>query len=203
MMEDISLVACHECDLLHRLQPLPKGGVARCTRCGAVLARHKQNSLDRCLSLTIAGLILFAISNTYPFLALRSEGLVRETTLISGVAGLYAQDMLGIALLVFLTTILVPLTQLSGMLYILLPLKFNRLPWMLPVIFRFLQQIQPWGMVEVFMLGILVSVVKLAKMASIIPGIALYSFVGLIFVLAGIMASLDPQIVWDRLGESQ
>ncbi len=57
-------------------------------------------------------------------------------------------------------------------------------------------------MVEVFMLGILVSVVKLAKMASIIPGIALYSFTGLIFVLAGIMASLDPHIVWDRLGES-
>ncbi len=202
-MGDISLVACHECDLLHRLQPLPKGGVARCTRCRAVLTRHKQNSLDRTLSLTIAGLILFVISNTYPFLALQSEGLVRETTLISGVAGLYAQEMRGLALLVFLTTILVPLTQLSGMLYILLPLQFDRLPWMMPIIFRMLQKIQPWGMMEVFMLGILVSVVKLAKMADIIPGIALYSFVALIFVLAGIMASLDPHIVWDRLGESK
>lgn len=201
-MIDISLVACHECDLLHRLQPLPKGGVARCTRCRAVLVRHKQNSLDRTLSLTIAGLILFIISNTYPFLALKSEGLVRETTLISGVAGLYAQDMRGLALLVFLTTILMPLFQLSGMLYILLPLKFNRLPWRLPIIFRFLQKIQPWGMVEVFMLGILVSVVKLVKLADIIPGIALYSFVGLIFVFAGIMASLDPPTIWGRLGES-
>ncbi len=198
-MEAVSLIACHECDLLHRLQPLPKGGVARCTRCRAVLTKHKENSLDRTLSLTIAGLILFVISNTYPFLSLTSEGLVRETTLISGLAGLYAQGMLGLALLVFLTTILVPLIQLSGMLYIMLPLKFNRLPWMLPIIFRFLQKIQPWGMMEVFMLGILVSVVKLVKLASIIPGIALYSFVGLIFVLAGIMASLDPHTVWSKL----
>ncbi len=199
-MDGISLVACHECDLLHHLQELPKTGVARCTRCGAVLARHRENSLDRALSLTIAGLILFAISNTYPFLALAREGVVRETTLIAGVAGLFAQDMWGLAILVFLTTILVPLIQLSGMFYILLPLKFNRLPWMLPLIFRFIQNIQPWAMVEVFMLGILVSVVKLAKMASIIPGIALYSFTALIFVLAGVITSLDPQIVWDRFG---
>lgn len=201
-MGDISLIACHECDLLHRLEPLPEGDIAKCTRCRAVLYSHKQNSLDRTLSLTIAGLILFVISNTYPFLALKSEGFVRETTLISGVAELYAQNMWGLALLVFITTILMPLIQLSGILYVLLPMKFNRLPWMLPFIFRFLQKIQPWGMLEVFMLGILVSVVKLAKMASIIPGIALYSFAVLIFVLAVAMASLDPHIVWDRLGES-
>jgi len=171
-------------------------------RCGAVLYRRKKDSLNRTLALTIAGLILFVVANTYPFLAMKSEGLVQETTLLAGVKELYAQNMWGLAVLVLFTTFLTPFIQLSGMLYVLLPLKFNRLPWRLPFIFRFLQNIQPWGMMEVFMLGILVAIVKLAKMASIIPGIALYSFAALILVLAGAMASLDPDIVWDRLGEN-
>ena len=201
-MRTNSLIACHHCDLLHRVRPLAYGGVAQCMRCSAVLYHRKKDSLNRTLSLAIAGLILFVVANTYPFLAMKSEGLVQETTLLAGVKELYAQNMWGLSALVFLTTFLVPFIQLSGMLYVLLPLKFNRLPWRLPFIFRFLQNIQPWGMMEVFMLGILVAIVKLAKMASIIPGIALYSFAALILVLAGAMASLDPDIVWDRLGEN-
>lgn len=197
-----SLIACHHCDLLHRVQPLAHGGVAQCMRCGTVLYRRKKDSLNRTLALTIAGLILFIVANTYPFLAMKSEGLVQETTLLAGVKELYTQNMWELAALVLFTTFLTPFIQISGMLYVLLPLKFNRLPWRLPVIFRFLQNIQPWGMMEVFMLGILVAIVKLAKMASIIPGIALYSFAALIIVLAGAVASLDPDIVWDRLGEN-
>ena len=195
-----SHIACHECDLLYELPPIPEGGMAKCSRCGAVLQRHKRNSLDRTLSWAIAGLILFAVANTYPFLALKSEGLVRETTLITGVEQLYKQDMRSVAVLVFLTSILFPFLQLAGTLYMLLPLKFKRLPWWKPaLVFRFIRTIQPWSMMEVFMIGILVSAVKLAKMASIIPGLALYSFVILIFVLAAVAASLDPHLVWDRL----
>jgi paraquat-inducible protein A len=194
-----SSTACHECDLLYELPPLPEGSVAKCSRCGAVLQRHKRDSLDRTLAWAIAGLILFAVANTYPFLALKSEGLVHETTLITGVEQLYKQDMRSVAVLVFLTSILFPLLQLAGTIYVLLPLKFDRLPWKVAPIFRFIRGIQPWSMMEVFMIGILVSAVKLGKMASIIPGLALYSFALLIFVLAAVAASLDPHIVWERL----
>ena len=197
-----SLIACHECDLLHKIQPLPDGGSARCVRCDALLYYQKKDSLDRTLSLTIAGLVLFIVANTFPFLAMKSKGLVRETTLITGVKGLYLQGMESLALLVFLTSILVPFIHIAGMLYVLVPLKFNRVPRHLALVFRFIRSLQPWAMMEVFMLGILVSYVKLAKMAKIIPGLAIYSFVVLIFVLAGAAASLDPRIVWDRLGES-
>jgi paraquat-inducible protein A len=197
-----SLIACHECDLLHRVQPLPDGGAARCVRCGALLYYQKKDSLDRTLALTIAGLVLFIVANTFPFLAMKSGSIVRETTLITGVKGLYAQGMQPLALLVFLTSILVPFVHIAGMLYVLVPLKLNRVPRNLAVVYRFIRSLQPWGMMEVFMLGILVSYVKLAKMAKIIPGLAIYSFVVLIFVLAGAAASLDPRIVWDRLGES-
>ena len=197
-----SLIACHECDLLHKVQPLPEGGAARCVRCDALLYYQKKDSLDRTLSLTIAGLVLFIVANTFPFLAMKSGSIVRETTLITGVKGLYAQGMQSLALLVFLTSILVPFVHIVGMLYVLVPLKFNRVPRNLALVYRFIRSLQPWGMMEVFMLGILVSYVKLGKMAKIIPGLAIYSFVVLIFVLAGAAASLDPRIVWDRLGES-
>ena len=203
-MSTASMIACHECDLLHHIKPLPEGTAAKCVRCGAVLYREKKDSLDRTLSLTIAGVVLFIVANVFPFLALKNQGLVQQTTLITGIKQLHAQGMESLALLVLLTSILVPLAQLSGMLYILVPLKFNRVPWKLALVFRFLRSLQPWGMMEVFMLGILVSIVKLGKMATIVPGLALYSFVVLIFVLAGAAASLDPRIVWDRLavGES-
>lgn len=197
-----SLVACHQCDLLHQIRPLPEGGVAECRRCGAVLSRRKRNSLDRTLAFAIAGLILIIVANTFPFLALEDEGLVRTTTLITGVRELYEQNMQGVAVLVFLTSILLPLIHISGLLYVLIPLKLNRLPWKLPLVFRFLRVIQPWGMMEVFMLGILVSMVKLAKMANVVPGVALYSFAVLIFVLAAATASLDAHMVWDRLGQN-
>jgi paraquat-inducible protein A len=165
-----------------------------------VLQRHKRDSLDRTLAWAIAGLILFFVANAFPFLALKKGGIVRETTLITGVVELYKQDMRSVAVLVFLTSILFPVVQLAGMLYLLLPLKANRLPWWKPaLVFRFIRSLQPWAMMEVFMVGILVSMVKLAKLAKVVPGIAIYSFAILIFVLAAAAASLDPHLVWDKL----
>jgi paraquat-inducible protein A len=193
-----SFIACHECDLLHQRRPLPPGTTARCVRCGAVLYRRKRNSLNRVLALTITGLFLFMVANVYPFLTFRLEAQVQETTLISGVLELYAQGMWIVAGVVLLTSILIPLLELTGMLYILLPLKFDRRPWKLPFFFRLVRGFKPWGMMEVFMVGILVAFVKLAKMATLIPGIALYAFLALIFVLAASAASLDPHIVWSR-----
>jgi paraquat-inducible protein A len=195
-----SLIACHECDLLHRVEPLPDGAVARCIRCGAVLYRQKRNSLDRSLALTMAGLILFVLANAFPLLAFKLEGQVKKATLMTGVRDLYAQGWGEVGVVVFVTSVLVPCIYLLGMLYILLPLKFNRVPWQLAQVFRFVRILQPWSMMEVFMLGILVSVVKLMKMATIVPGISLYCFAVLIFILAGSMASLDPRIIWERLG---
>ena len=198
-----TFIACHDCDLIHRIKPLPAKGAANCIRCGAVLYKHKANSLDRTLAFALAGLILFILANSFPFLALRIGSQVRETTLITGIHELYVQGMQAIAILVLLTTVLVPFTQMMCLFYILLPLKFGRLPKRLPRVFRFLQSMQPWGMMEVFMVGILVSVVKLAKMAKIIPGISLYSFLALIFVLSAMAVSLDAHLIWQKWEEDR
>jgi paraquat-inducible protein A len=194
-----SLIACHECDLLYQKQPLPPGATARCVRCGAKLYSRKRNSLNRVLALTLTGLILFIVANVYPFLTFRLEAQIQKTNLITGIIELYNQGMWIVAGVVLLTSILMPLLELTGMLYVLLPLKFNRQPWKLPVFFRLVRSFKPWGMMEVCMVGILVAFVKLSKMATIIPGIALFAFMTLIFVLAASSAALDPHIVWNRI----
>jgi len=192
-------VACPDCDLLNRL-PDEIQATALCARCGAVLYRHRPNSIDRSLALTFAALILFLVSNSFPFLAMKSGGLVQETTLLTGIRELWKQGLPELSLLVLLTCVLVPLTQMIGLLYILAPLKWGHRPAPHAVhIFRLVQEIAPWGMMEVFMIGILVALVKLGHMATIVPGISVFSFGVLIFVMAAAFSNLDPTLLWDRL----
>ena len=191
-------MACHECDLLQHIPALPLNGAAVCPRCGAALQRSRPNSLERTLALTLAGLVLFMVANTFPFLSFKVEAQVRETTLITGIVTLYQQGLPELAVVVMLTTILVPLIQLLGMLYVLLPLSANRQAPMMMQVFRWVKTLQPWSMMEVFLLGILVSIVKLAKMAKIVPGIAVFAFLALIVVMAASATTLDPHIVWEK-----
>ena len=149
--------------------------------------------------MTLTGVILFAISFTFPFLAIKAEGAFEETTLISGVQTLYLQGWPALAALVGFTTVLVPLLQLGSLLYVLLSLKWARRPRLLASVFRFAQILHPWQMMEVFMIGILVAMVKLTKMASIVPGVAVFSFAALILVLTAVGTTLEPRMVWERL----
>jgi paraquat-inducible protein A len=200
-MQTASLIACQECDLIHRIPLLNEGSLVKCSRCGAILIHRKVRSLERTLALTVSGLILFALANAFPLLELRMEGNLQQTTLFKGVKALYLQGMWELALLVLFTTILAPLVQLSALFYLYLPLKFGRIPAFLPPVFKFVRALQPWSMMEVFMLAILVSIVKLADMARIIVGVSMYSFLVLIFVMAAIYASMDSHLIWERWEE--
>ena len=194
-----SLVACPDCDLLNRLAG-PAAATLLCARCGAVLRRHRPDSIDRTLALVVAALLLFALANAFPFLAMQTGGLVQETTLLSGVHELWRQDLRLLAALVFCTCVLVPAAQLIGLGTILLPLRLGRRP---PPgaarILRLVQAAAPWGMMEVFMLGILVALVKLGHMATIVPGVSVFSFAALIVVMAAALSTLDPALIWARL----
>jgi len=198
-MKNTHLIACHECDLIHQLGEVPPGGAARCARCGSPLYRPKRDSINRTLALTLAGLILYIIANTHPFLGFKIGSQVRETTLATGIFQLYQQGMGPMASLVLLTVVVVPAVHLLSMLYILAPLHADRVPRYLARVFRLTIFLKPWGMMEVFMLGILVSVVKLVKMATIIPGVALYTFMALIFVQAAMTVTLDDHLIWQRI----
>jgi paraquat-inducible protein A len=165
-----------------------------------VLHRDRPNSVDRTLALTVTGLVLFAIANAFPFLSFEMQGQVTETTLMTGVHDLAAQGKGEVAAVVFFTSVLAPGLQLVLLLMVLLPLKLGgRLPPGFPTLFRWFKSLVPWGMMDVFMIGILVSVVKLTDMAHIVPGLSLFAFVVLIFVLAAAQAALDPDAVWERV----
>ena len=198
-MDIENFIACHECDLLQRLPKHRGSHVVRCRRCNALIHRSVVNSIDRTLALTLAGVILFAVANSFPFLAFKLQGQETQTTLMTGVLDLYNQGKWEIAILVLLTTIVVPLFQLLIHLYVFVPLKFDRIPWKLAAVFRFSQHLSPWSMMEVFLIGIIVAVVKLVGMAQIIPGLALWSFALLILTLAAAAANMDSRVVWDRV----
>jgi paraquat-inducible protein A len=191
-----ALIACPECDLLQRETALPPGGIARCGRCGAQLYRSHPDSLDRSLACTLGADVFLALANTLPIVGLKAGGDQVQTTLWGAVRALYAQDMWLVAGLVLLTTIVAPLTELAAMTYLLVPLKFNRIPRLMPQAFRTLNLVRAWSLVEVFMLGMLVALVKLAHIASVIPGVALWSFGALMLLLAAARAAFDPHALW-------
>jgi paraquat-inducible protein A len=164
------------------------------------MLRRRPGAIERTLALSIAGLMLFAITNAYPFLGFEIQGTTVHTTLFEAVQLLHEGGNWLVAGVVLITAILAPLLQLLATLSVSLPLYFNR-PWDLGRLFRIIQHIRPWSMLEVFLLGILVTVVKLAKMATIIPGPALWSFFALIVVVAAATSALDPVEVWRRLDE--
>lgn len=194
-----SLTECPECGLLQRNPVLPPHGYAECARCGAVLHRDRPDSLNRTLALTVAGLVLFVVANSFPFLSFEMGGQSTRTTLLTGVAELYRGGNWFIASTVLFTSILAPGLELLLLLLVLVPLMLGRLPAWLPQLFRWVRTLAPWGMMDVFMLGILVSVVKLSELATIVPGASLFAFVFLILVLAAAQAALAPDLVWSRV----
>jgi len=193
-----SLIACRECDLLQREVTLSPGGTARCRRCGAILYRNIRHGLDRTVAFLLAAAVLYLIANINPIVGFEAQGARITTTLLGAVRALLNQDLPAIALLVFVTAVLAPAVEVAVMLYLLLPLRFGRVPAgfqaMLPVV----QEVKRWNMVEVFMLSILVAIVKLTTIASVLPDLALWSFGGLTFLMTAVAASFDPHEIWAR-----
>ena len=99
------IIACQDCDLLHRPRVLRNGERAMCGRCGAVLYRRKQNSLDYTLVFSLTALIFFVMANALPFLTFKYEGRVQESVLLTGVKQLMVQDMWAVAILVLIVSL--------------------------------------------------------------------------------------------------
>jgi len=198
-----ALTACHECDLLQRKPILPSGGIACCRRCKAVLFRRTPNSLDRALAYTLGAAILFIIANMFPIVGLEVQGNANATSLYGAVESIWKNDMEGVASLVFATTILIPAVEISLMLYVLVPLKFGRLPGEMSAILRILQSVRPWSMTQVFILGVLVALVKLAHLAHVVPGVALWAFGGLVLSLTAAVATFNTHELWNLVTENE
>jgi paraquat-inducible protein A len=193
------LIACHDCDLLQREIPLNPGCSASCRRCGAVLYRNATDSIDRTIAYAMAASILFVIANAFPIFAIEVQGDHRSITLYGAVVSLWNQEMKPVSTVVFITAILIPAIEIFSMIWLLMPLQRGRIPSGYTIFMRTLQYIEPWGMVEVLMLGVLVSLVKLTNNFKVIPGVALWSFGILTMLLAATAASFSPRDVWAQV----
>lgn len=192
-----ALIACHECDLLLRPSEVStQPGTVCCPRCGAALYRQGGNNVDHLLALTLSALILLLLANLFPIVGLNMHGHQVETTVFGAARQLWHDNMPIIAALLVLTTALIPFIELAALTWLLLPLRQGRRPAAFPLIFRGLQLTHPWAMVEVFILGVLVSLVKLSHLANVLPGPAIWCFGALMLVLAALSSALDQHSLW-------
>jgi paraquat-inducible protein A len=192
----VRLIACSQCDLLQkRLLTGPSVGT-RCVRCHAVIEPPAHDSFDRPLALVIAAAQAFVLANVFPLVSMDLNGETLSTTLPQAVWALYQHDMASLAALVFFTTLLAPAIQLAISLVLIIGVRSGRRTE--PSLFRIHQWFQSWGMLDVLMLGILVALVKLAALARIVPGVALFSFGALLVLLSLLNTSFTTTAMWRR-----
>ena len=199
--ETSRLGACHECDLLYKHQEIAPGQAAICPRCHCALYQNKVRSLSRTLAWAITGIILFIPANLFPIIKLKVLGLEQSATLFYGVQSLAKEGHLAVAMLTFLVSIAAPLLKLLLLVLTLWGVRHppEKQPPFLAKFFRFYHALDAWGMLEVYMLGLLIAFTKLGDIAEVITGIGLYSFAGLMIVSVLCSVTIDKDEIWQRM----
>jgi len=192
-------VACPQCDLLMAFPRLAGSQRGFCSRCGAVIREAGTDSMDRALALSAAALILFIPANFLPILSLNILGQASDVTMIGAVKVLFSGGFPLVGLMVVFCSILAPLAT-TGLLFIGLAfLRAGRCPGFLPDGFRLYQHLDSWAMLEVYMIALLVSIIKLLDMARVELGVGLFCFIGLMLAHIGSKAVLDRTAVWEKI----
>ncbi|MGB1270688.1 MAG: paraquat-inducible protein A [Endozoicomonas sp.] len=172
---------------------------ACCPRCHHVLTRQGHPQSHRLLALVMTGLFFFLPANLLPVLTMELAGQQQGSTLWSGVLALWQEGLPVVAVIVFATSIGVPLLRLLILLPVLLCAVFNRRVRGVRKLFRCYVHLGEWGMVEIYMLGVLVSVIKLADMASVQLGAGVFCFGALMVTEIAISLNLDRHWMWENL----
>ncbi|MGK8438071.1 paraquat-inducible protein A [Ectopseudomonas hydrolytica] len=193
------LVACHECDLLMRKPVLQDGESAECPRCGYELFSHRHHVVRRSLALVLTALLLYVPANFLPIMQLNLLGQTSQDTVWSGVFGLYESGMQGIAVVVFLCSMAVPLLKLLCQLLVLLSIRLDFGRGYGLLLYRIYHHMREWGMLEVYFMGILVAIVKLMDLADLSLGLGLFCFIALLLVQVWLEVTMSPHQIWEAL----
>jgi paraquat-inducible protein A len=191
-----SVIVCSSCDLAHRAAMGPASERTRCARCRAPLQRPENGSIDTAIALAATALVLLLLSNAYPLVEIHYNGTSRAATLVDAALAFYHQGHLGLASLVFITTVVSPFLQIACLLYLLIPLRRKQQAPGQDTLFRLVSQVRPWTFIEVFMLGALVALVRVAAYARVIPGVALWSCGLLMLTLAALTSRTSAAQFW-------
>ncbi|ONG50691.1 hypothetical protein BKE38_17545 [Pseudoroseomonas deserti] len=182
-----------------RLAALPPGVDSRCPRCDAVLRRHRRSMVSTPLALAATSLLLCLVTVTTPFLTIRLLGRMRSSMVDSG-AGAFVDDGLWmLAVLLVATVVLVPLARLGLRLVVLAGLTAAAPPVWLGRLLRWHQHLGAWSMLEVFLFGALVSYTRLADLAEVELGPAVYGLGAVVIAMVAADAAFEPQAAWDAL----
>ncbi len=196
------LTACPECDLLVQ-KMTPKSGVrGLCPRCRCVLFHTKKDSIEQTLTLSLAGLILFVPAMVLPIMTLNAMGIERTSNILQGIMTLFLDDFHLVAILVLLTAVIVPFLKLLLLFYVSISVRFMVNLGNPALAFRFYKRLDEWGMLEVYMLGILVSITKLTDLAQVSYDVGLFCFVFLLIITLFSSVTLDKQQYWSLIGQN-
>jgi paraquat-inducible protein A len=143
--------------------------------------------------------VLYAVANSFPMLGLSAVGREASTTVFGGAEQLWRDGREIVAGLVLFTAVVAPALQIGFMLAIQAGASRPRPPSWVGTLLRLHPTTRTWSMIEVMMLGVLVALIKIAELATVIPGVAMYALGALVFLLAAFQASFDPREVWQRI----
>lgn len=194
-----ALIACLGCDLLVDVGDLRDGERARCPRCGHFLTRLQRDAISRVAAYAVAALVFLALACSFPFLSFATAGMESVMTLPQTAVELYVQGMPAISLVVAAFIMVIPAVVLVLLVLLCLPLLMGYPARWLVTAARWIFTLHNWAMVEVFIIGVIVSLVKIASMATVALGISFWAYAAfsLCFTLA--LATLDRYQVWQLI----
>ena len=200
--EQAQLVGCHLCQFVCRLPRLSSGETARCPRCDSVVHRRRPNALERCTALLVAAMILYLPANIYPVMTVIMFGRGEPSTILGGVKELLTGGSWPLALLVFFASITVPVLKMVGLVYLLASVRRRSRARLRERtgLYRIVEAVGRWSMVDIFVLSILVAMVRLGSLATIAPGLGALSFAAVVVLTMFAAMSFDPRLIWDAAG---
>ncbi len=191
-------IACLHCDLLVKSQPLSVGEHATCPRCHQVLY-HDNKDLFNSLALLITALIFYFPAILLPFLNMQNAGQEQEISLFSSLFEIASGNSIYLAITVFVLVLFLPLVKFLGLFFIIIPLSVGRLPLFGVTPIRYILHLGAWSMVEVYLIGVIVTLVKLTGVADVFFLNGFYAFIFLIIVDAMISFTLPQKRIWQNI----
>ncbi|MGE9295142.1 MAG: paraquat-inducible protein A [Puniceicoccales bacterium] len=194
------LISCLSCGQLARVGDAKRGHRLTCPTCGAPMESRIHKSFARAWALVITGFILYIPANYFPIMVIDTMGATESDTILTGVIELFQSGMWAIGLLVFCASIAIPLMKLIALSYLLITAQRGKRTHTRDRtrVFRIVEAIGRWSMLDVFLLSILVAVVNLGQVATISPGIGAVFFAAVVVVTMFAAEYFDARVIWDR-----
>lgn len=196
----LGLCACHACGLVSRPPSEAAMNDAACPRCGARLHRRKPNSIARTWALLIAAYILFIPANFMPVMETGSLFGEQQDTIMSGVVYLWVSGSWPLALLVFVASIVVPLAKLVTLTLLVtsVQLRWDWLPRERTRLYRMIEFIGRWSMLDIYVVTVLAALVRLQSLATIKAGPGAVAFGAVVVLTMLASMAFDPRLIWDN-----